>query len=62
MEAHEEEEKNELCYTGRVIDRMCKTTIMHKKTKPKVLVTAAVCVLPLQAVPCFFLRLECETW
>ena len=28
-EAHEEEEKNELCYTGRVINRMCKTTITH---------------------------------
>lgn len=29
MEEHEEEEKNERCYTGLVIDRMCKTTIKH---------------------------------
>ena len=64
MEEHEEEEKNELCYAGLVIDRMYKTTITHLSHQDE---TQSLgdhnCVCPsITASSCFFLRLECETW
>lgn len=64
MEEHEEEENNELCYTGLVIDRMCKTTITYVSHQDE---TQSLgdhsCVCPsITASSCFFLRLECETW